>query len=152
MTDTLTFSTRSPRIGLPLLFSGQSQKETTVNEALLLADILLQPVVEGLAQTPPAAPLEGKCWIVGSGATGLFAGQDDKVAAWSGGGWRFTPPFDGMQIFDRTRGARRIFLGGWRIASAPAAVTGGTVVDTQARAALASLVGLLKDLGIFSAT
>lgn len=86
MTDPLSFSSASPRHALPLLFAGQSQKEVIVNEALLAADILLHPAIEAVASSPPAAPANGQCWLVGTAATGAFAGQTDRIAAWSEGG------------------------------------------------------------------
>ena len=152
MTDPISFPALSPRFAMPLLFAGQSQKEVTVNEALLLSDLLLHPVVEGIVTSPPASPTAGSCWIVGPGAVGAFAAKDASIAAWTDGGWRFITPRDGLRVFDRGRGAERLFLAGWRIATAPAAASGGTVIDVQARSAIASLITLLKDTGIFSAT
>lgn len=150
MTDPVTFSSISPRHDLPLLFAGQSQKEVTVNEALALTDLLLHPVVQGAASVPPSSPAVGQCWIVATGATGAFAGQDNHIAGWTEGGWRFLRPCDGMRVFDATLACHRIYNGGWASFAAPGAVTGGTVVDTQARAAIASLIALLASAGIFS--
>ncbi len=151
MTDPINFSTTSPRFGIPLLFSGQSQKELTVNEALLCADTLLHTAIEGIATTAPATPSAGQCWLIGSGATGPFAGQTDRIAAWSEGGWRFVAPREGMRAFDLPASAHRIFSGGtWRLIAAPAAPTGGSVIDTQARAAISSIIAALRTGGIIS--
>lgn len=38
---------------------------------------------------PPASPAEGDVYIVGSAATGLWAGHDQEVAAWVDGAWVF---------------------------------------------------------------
>ncbi|MFM9934755.1 MAG: DUF2793 domain-containing protein [Novosphingobium sp.] len=151
MTDPISFSATSPRFGLPLLFAGQSQKEITVNEAVLCADTLLHPAVEGLAATVPAAPSAGQCWIVGSGGTGVFAGQTDRIAAWSEGGWRFLAPRDGLRAYDISASAHRIYAGGeWRLAAAPPAPSGGTVIDSQARTAIAAIIAALRNAGIIS--
>lgn len=132
--------------------AGQSQKEVTVNEALLLADLLLHPAVEGMADTPPSAPASGQCWIVGPAPAGAFSGKSGQVAAWSEGGWRFITPFPGLRVHDKASGAQRFFNGAWQGVVAPAAPAGGAVIDVQARAAVASLVALLQTAGILLAS
>jgi len=134
---------------MPLLFAGQSQKETTVNEAVLSADILLHPAIEGTATTPPSSPSPGQCWVVGSGATGAFAGQTDKIAAWSEGGWRFIAPREGLRAYDISAGAHRIYSGSaWHLIAAPAAPIGGGTIDTQARTAITAIIAALRTGGI----
>jgi Protein of unknown function (DUF2793) len=151
MTDPLSFSSVSPRFALPMLFAGQSQKETSVNEALLMADVLLHPAVEAVLATPPASPSNGKCWLVASSATGPFSGQTDRIAAWSEGGWRFLVPSEGMRVYDIAAAAYRIYSGGiWRLAAAPAAPSGGNVIDSQARAAIAAIITALRNVGMLS--
>ena len=151
MTDTITYASHTPRLALPLLFAGQSQKETTVNEAIVLADLLLNPAVEGTTASPPPSPLPGQAWIVAASPSGAFAGHADQLAAWTEGGWRFIVPFPGMTVEDRQRNARSRFTTTWQYAVAPALPAGGSVVDTQARSAISALVTLLVSAGIFSA-
>jgi len=150
MTEPLSYSTATPRLGLPMLFAGQTQKETTVNEALVAIDILLSGNIEGVASAPPVAPAAGMAWIVGAAPTGAFSGQTDKIAGWTEGGWRFIQPTAGMRVFDRGLGTYRHYSGGWAMPVAPNLPTGGTNVDVEARASLAALVTALKQLGIFS--
>ena len=151
MTDPMNFSAFTPRFGLPMLFSGQSQKEVTVNEALLSADVLLHPAIEAVATSAPAAPALGQCWLVGNGATGTFAGQTDRIATWSEGGWRFIAPREGMRAYDLSASAHRIYSGGsWRLISAPAAPSGGSVIDPQARTAISGILAALRTGGIIS--
>ena len=151
MTDPVSFSETSPRFGLPMLFAGQSQKEITVNEALLSADLLLHPAIEGSATTAPTSPMAGQCWIVGSGATGSFAGQADKIAAWCEGGWRFITPREGLRAYDISSSAHRIYAGGaWHLVTAPAAPSGGSTIDAQARTAIAAIIAALRTGGIIS--
>ncbi|GEN99689.1 hypothetical protein NSE01_15220 [Novosphingobium sediminis] len=151
MTDPLSFSSASPRFALPMLFSGQSQKEVIVNEALLAADVLLHPAIEAVLSAPPAAPTNGQCWLVGAGATGAFAGQSSRIAAWSEGGWRFIAPREGTRAYDVAAAAYRIFAGGnWQLAPAPAAPTGGSVIDSQARTAIAAIITTLRSAGVLS--
>lgn len=151
MTDTITYPTVTPRLALPLLFAGQSQKETTVNEALVLTDLLLNASVEGTLATPPATPLSGQAWIVGASPTGAFAGHARQIAAWTDGGWRFVTPFQGMIVQDRARNCAARYTTDWQYAVAPALPTGGTVVDSQARSTISALVTLLVSAGISSA-
>lgn len=151
MTDPLSFSSTSPRFALPLLFAGQSQKEVTVNEALLTADVLLHPAIEAVVTTPPAAPASGQCWLVGASAIGAFAGKSGQIASWSEGGWRFVAPRQGMRAYDIAATAYRYFAGGnWQLAVAPAAPSGGTVIDNEARTAIGNLIATLRAAGVLS--
>jgi hypothetical protein len=144
MTDPLTFTSLTPRNALPLLFAGQAQKEVSVNSAFALADMLIHPAVEGEASAPPSAPAEGECWLVAEGAVGVFAGQEHALAGFQAGTWIFARPKDGMCVFDRASGQRLCYAGGWRREGAPLAPAGGTVVDQEARAAVAELIRVLR--------
>lgn len=152
MSDPITYSTITPRLGLPMLFAGQSQKETTVNEALWQIDMLVGGAIEGELSSPPALPLAGQAWLVGSSPTGAFADHEGDLAAWTDGGWRFISPAPGLRVHDRTTEAMRFYDGVWRIGTSPALPTGGSVIDTEARATIAALVQLLAEIGIISAT
>ena len=151
MTDPISFTPTTPRYGLPLLFAGQSQKEFYVNEAHALTDALLHPACEGEASDPPSTPVEGETWLVGTAATGDWAGADGKLASRQSGNWLFTSPIDGMRLLDRSTGQLLLHRGGWQRPSAPAAPTGGTTIDAEARAALADLIAALANAGIFPA-
>jgi hypothetical protein len=151
VTDPISFTSTTPRFSLPLLFSGQAQKEFYVNEAHALADALLHAACEGEADEPPAAPTEGEAWLVGAGATGAWASEDGKLASYQAGNWLFTTPNDGMHLYDRSTGQTLLYRGGWQRPAAPAAPTGGATVDAEARAALAALVSALAAAGIFPA-
>lgn len=152
MTDPTSFSASSPRFSIPMLFSGQSQKEVTVNEAIVLADMLLHPVIQGNASATPATPAFGQGWIIAAAATGIFAGHDDSIAVWTDGGWRFAHPVAGMKVYDVSLGCHRTWTGTWRIATTPTTPSGGSVIDAQARAAIAALISALKDAAIISTT
>lgn len=150
MTDPTSYSFATPRLGLPLLFAGQSQKEVTVNEALATIDLLLPGAVEGVISVPPTAPVSGNCWIVGSGPSGAFSGRTGQLAGLSEGGWRFVTPVSGMRVYDREAAAIRVFTDEWLLAASPSAPVGGAVIDTEARATLEALVAALRQLGIIS--
>lgn len=150
MSDPISFSSSSPRFGLPFLFSGQAQKEFFVNEAHALTDILLQPAVEGEANDPPANPADGDCWLVGDVPTGAWAGQSSKLAGNQSGNWLFVGPRNGMRIFDQSTGRYLHYVDGWQSSADVSEPMGGTTVDTEARDAIVGLIAALASAGIIT--
>lgn len=163
---------QTDRLALPLLSSGQAQKEVTHNEALALADILVQPVVQAIAPSSiPPSPSLGQCWIVGVGATGAWAGHDGALAGWTSGGWRFVSPFVGMTVWSVADGmAVRRTATAWEIGgvnaksfkvdavqvlgarqAAIADPGGGVIVDTEARIAVTAILARMRTHGLISA-
>ena len=150
MSDPITFTSVSARFRLPYLFSGQSQREVFVNEAHALIDALLHAAIEGTGNAPPATPGEGECWLVGDEPTGAWIAQAGALAALQAGSWIFAAPRDGMQVFDKLTGQLIFFRDGWQRPATPAAPSGGTTVDAEARAAIAGLVEALIAAGILA--
>ena len=148
MSDPLTFDSATPRLALPLLFVGQAQKEAFVNEALSLVDGLLHCAVEAVLNTPPPAPLDGQAWLVGTSPTGAWSGKAGHLALRQGGNWLFAPPRDGMRVLDRSTGQDRRYHDEWRAPSVPAAPTGGTTIDAEARTAIAGIIASLREAGL----
>ena len=146
MTDLM----QTARFALPLLATAQAQKEVTHNEALALLDALVHAAIEdGPVATLPTSPVAGQCWIVGSGASGAWAGQGDKLAIWTEGGWRFAPPRSGMRLFRLSDGAwLRFHAGAWALPEAVATPAGGVTIDSEARSAIAALILLLEAQGL----
>jgi hypothetical protein len=164
-----TMSELTPRFGLPFIFPGQAQKELFHNEALLRIDAALSAAAEGAPRAdPPTNPAEGEAWIVAQGALGEWSGNGDKIACWTGGGWRFVAPAAGMIVWNKAAGVPMQWSGsGWsqgRLACAGLTVaghpilaerqpavaspSGGTIIDEQARAAVNSLIATLKSHGL----
>jgi len=150
MSDPIVFTSASPRFGLPLLFAGQAQKEVFVNEAHALTDALLHPAIEGEADAPPAAPAAGECWLVGDTPTGNWADHAGEIASFQPGGWIFAAPRDGVRLLDRVTGQEIRYRGGWQRPATPAAPSGGTTVDAEARAAIAGLIAALVAGGLLA--
>lgn len=148
MPDPIVFNATSPRFKLPLLFAGQAQKEFFVNEAHALLDALLHPAVEGEADDPPASPTPGETWLVGPAPTGAWADRAGSIASFQEGTWLFAEPRDGLRVHDRSAGQDIRYAGGWQRAATPESPTGGTTVDSEARAAIASLIQALVAGGI----
>lgn len=140
----------TPRFALPLLAVAQAQKEVTHNEALTLLDALVHATVEaGPLATPPANPVAGECWIVGAAPAGAWTGHANAIAIGTAGGWRFAAPREGMRVIRIVDGARLRFEGGtWIEPATVAAPAGGSVVDSEARSAIAVLITQLVAEGI----
>ena len=160
---------QSARFALPLLVPGQAEKEVYHNEALARIDAALHAsVVDGPMADPPPVPTIGQSWIVGSAATGAWAGQDRNLAAWTGGGWRFVAPVPGMMVWQAARGCWVYWTGGgWSDGRLPATSlviggvqvvgnraesisnpTGGTVIDGEVRSAVEAIIATLRSHGL----
>ena len=150
MPDPITFTSASARLGLPFLFTAQAQKEFTVNEALARLDGLLHIAVEGSADVPPAAPVDGEAWIVGDTPTDEWAGHAGEIACRQAGNWLFQPPLPGMRLYDKAAGQQAVFDEGWSRASPVALPSGGATQDSEARTAIAGLVEALVAAGILA--
>lgn len=141
----------SPRMQLPLLVPGQGQKDITHNEALLRLDMLLHPCAISRTAIEPAQPAIGECWLVADDPGGAWYGQQDAVALWTQGGWRFAQLPEGGRVWIQgERGYLRRERTGWvreiptGTAMADLAVpAGGDVVDMEARAVIAALIARL---------
>ena len=150
MSDPIVFETATSRFQLPLLFAGQAQREFYVNEALSRADLLLHCAIEGEAAVPPPSPQAGQIWLVAPSPTGVFADYAGSLAGWTSDGWLFFLPRDGLRVFDRSKAAFQLYQGSWRRQIVPDAATGGTVIDAEARNAIAAVLARLVDAGIFA--
>ncbi|AZI36458.1 hypothetical protein NT2_05_00120 [Caenibius tardaugens NBRC 16725] len=148
MPEPISFTSASPRFHLPLLFTGQAQKEFFVNEAHALTDALLHLAIEGQASAAPLAPDDGDCWLVLAPATGDWAGQDGMIACRQAGAWLFVTPRDGMRAFNRADGQDWRYADGWQIAAAIASPAGGTTIDSEARTAIDAILLALTQAGI----
>lgn len=97
---------------LPLLAPSQAQKHVTVNEALGRIDALAQLVLISRTVGAPPAAVEGDCYGVPAGASGLWAGQGGAVAVFRAGGWDFVTPRAGWRAFIADEGREALFAGG----------------------------------------
>jgi hypothetical protein len=162
-------SNATTRFALPFILPGQAQKELFHNEALAAIDVALHPAVEGEPLiAPPTAPAPGACWLVANGAGGEWLGKDNCLAAWTSGGWRFVPPQPGMGVWDKAARVFRRWTGsrwsggevaasaiviaeqqvvGKRQAALPSP-SGGTIIDAEARTAIAAIAVALKSHGL----
>jgi hypothetical protein len=148
MSELIAFPSGTPNAGLPLLFAGQAQKEFFVNQSLAILDALVPRALVATLAAPPAAPEEGACYLVAPSATGDWSAQDDQLALMIGGSWHFIAPAEGLLMFDRDAGRWLCFRNGWQSAGTPVAPSGGSVIDIEARNAIAQLIENLQLLGL----
>ena len=96
---------------LPLLIPNQSQKEITHNEALVVIDNLLNNgVIDKDLTTPPETPAQNALYIVTSGATGLWEGQDKNLAYYDNG-WKFNKALTGTIYWVNDENCLYVFNG-----------------------------------------
>ena len=149
MANPIEFPSTTAHLSLPLLFTGQAQKEPFINHAFSAIDALLTGVVDDSLATPPSDPIEGTRFRILENATSDWQGHGGEIALRVGSAWEFISPFNGMRIFDVTSRVFYFFSSDWQAAVEPSAPTGGTVVDSEARAVLEILIEALKTAGIF---
>ena len=99
-------------LALPFIMAAQAQKHVTHNEALRILDGLVQlSVLDRDLAAPPASPADGDRYIVGSGATGDWAGWDLNVALWTDGAWLRLPPRTGWRAWVEDEGLLLVYDG-----------------------------------------
>lgn len=150
MANPITFPSTTANFALPLLFTGQAQKEFLLNQSTVTIDALLQRCVDASQNSPPDHAAQGQCYRVTPTAEAEWSGQEGKLAIRVADAWLFVAPLAGMMVFDRSAKQHLIFRSAWESAPDPAPLQGGSVVDLEARALLGEVVGALRTLGIFA--
>jgi hypothetical protein len=147
----------TPRLALPLLAAGQSQKDVTHNDALLALDRLVALVVASRsAATPPASPMAGECHIVPAAGAAAWGHPAGTLMHWQGSAWLAQAPRDGQMALVADDAVVLMHAGGWQLlrranaSVAPALPSGGATVDSEARTAFAGLVAALQQQGLLS--
>jgi hypothetical protein len=82
----------TPNTGIPYVPENTQDPAAGLNLALNVIDALLQTAVINMSLTaPPGSPSDGDLYIVASGATGAWAGQDNNLARYVAEGdfWQF---------------------------------------------------------------
>lgn len=107
-------SDTSPILSLPYILPSQAQKHVTHNEALDLLDVVVQAAVVSRGLTsPPSTLTVGDRHLVGTGATGAWAGEGNSIAVWGGDaqGWRFVSPKMGWRVYVQESGVEVVWTG-----------------------------------------
>lgn len=91
---------QTDHLSMPFIMASQAQKHVTHNEALLTLDAILHlSVLSRTQNSAPATPNAGDRYLIPSGASGDFAGQDGKIAAYQDGIFQFYTPQTGWLSF-----------------------------------------------------
>ena len=145
------YDTRTPRHDLPLLFAGQTQKESFINELAARVDALLHLAIEAELATPPSAPTDGQAWLVAPSPSGDCTGQAGLIAARTAGNWLFFTPIAGMTLLNKATGQQLRFVTTWQSPAKPALPVGGSTIDTEARSTINAIVAAMVAAGIVPA-
>ena len=131
--------------------AGQAHKELFHNEALARIDFLLHPTVQAIETDPTAiVPVVGQAWLVGPDATNDWLDHDDQIAGWTGNGWLFLAPVALMRVYVESIDNFAVYRGAWQVTEAVAGPTAGTVIDSEARVAIDSILIALQAHGILT--
>jgi hypothetical protein len=159
------------RLELPMIAPGQAQKELFHNEALHLLEAVVAGAVEELERNdPPPSPVAGTCYLVGANPTGDWSTHARHLAAFSGAGWRFVAPVVGLNVMVKNSGSTATYMpGGWEVgilrasqlvvegeqvigarAAAIADPAGGSLIDSEARIAVAGILSAMRQHGLIA--
>jgi len=153
----------SPNCGIPYVPPGIIDVPTAVNDSINVIDALMQCAVLDMDLTsPPGSPVDGELHIVGAGATGAWASQDDNLARYvtEGAFWQFFESGTrvrlvlnlddgGMYFWDGSSGWTAVTIGGAAVSSVNGQ-TGAVVIKEDNLVAsiatyTASQAGLITD-------
>ncbi len=127
---------QTPNLRLPYISAAQAQKHVTHNAAISALDALVQlSVVSRAVADPPADPAAGARYIVAAGATGAWAAQADRVAAWQDGAWIFYAAAEGWLAWVEDEDRLCAYDGAhWSPAGGAASLNPATLVGVNALA------------------
>ena len=142
------------RVKLPYILQSQSQKEVTHNSGLDLIDALLQAAMVSVGvNTPPASPVAGDSYILGSTPTGAWAGQAKALAFYTTG-WNFIAPWEGLTVWANDVNTLYTYDGtNWILTINPTSFQNlsmlgvNTTADATNKLAVASAAILLNHIG-----
>jgi len=113
-------ATDTPSLNLRRMDEGQATAEVLHNESVNFIDALMRKAVISVLSVPPGSPSEGDVYLVGSGASGVWTGEDDSIAFFFAD-WFFLSPIEGWTIWINNVNDRLVYDG--------AAWLGGVIVD-----------------------
>lgn len=88
----------TPKLGIDLLVEG-TDGVVLANEAILRLENCISSVVLDVTNTPAPTPAQGDTYIAGTSPTGVWTGQANKLALYTGNGWVFLTPRSNMLTY-----------------------------------------------------
>lgn len=144
-------SDQTLRLELPYILPSQALKHVTHNEALRLIDGLVHLAISDRTLTaPPAMLADGDRFIVATGASGAWAGEDGKLAAWQEGAWSFATPRTGWLAWAVPEARLLVFDGAAWVPAALTSVDPIALVGVNATADLGHRLTVKSDGVLFS--
>ena len=104
----LTFSQIINITDNDFLLTGDNSTSANV---ILTGDNDLGTVIDTTINTPPVSPNFNDTYIVASGGTGDWSGEDTNLAAWNGVAWIFKSADEGNFVYDSTNDGQFVFDG-----------------------------------------
>ncbi len=89
----------TPLLGLPEIAEGVASQAALHNQALREAEARSVRVLSRTTGTPPSTPAESDSYIIPSGATGIWTGLTNQIAAFVGGAWTYFTPVHGNSLW-----------------------------------------------------
>lgn len=113
-----------PITGLPYQDANTLQTDVLQNEQLNYFAAWIGTVVQTLGDTaPPGSPVNGHCYIIGTSATGAWAGKDEYLTVYRDG-WQFYAPKEGAHVSNLDDGKLYVYMAGaWAEYTIPASAT-----------------------------
>lgn len=141
----------TPNLHLPYIIGAQAQKHVTHNEALRALDALVHLTVrERILQSPPTAPENGERYIVASGASGIWTGQDLNIAAFQDGEWIFYPPQEGFLAWVSSEGIVLVWDGSAWVQAGGDSTNPAPLVGVNAQADATNRLSVKSDAVLLS--
>jgi hypothetical protein len=141
----------SPNLTLPYLEAAQAQKHVTHNEALRVLDaVAMLAVADRDLAAPPSTPSDGDRYLIAPSATGMWAGQDGRIAAWQDGAWSFHGARQGWRVWIADEGILLVFDGASWVGAATqnaASIGVNTTADSTNKLAVSSAAVLFNHAG-----
>lgn len=142
---------QTPNLQLPYIAAAQAQKHVTHNEAIRALDAIVQVGIRDrdLAQ-PPADPADGDRYLVASAASGAWAGQSGRIAAWQDGAWLFYVPRAGWLVWVEDEQSLLVWDGAGWIEAGGGAVNPAPLVGVNTTAGAPNRLAVKSDSVLLS--
>jgi hypothetical protein len=132
-------------LGLTTHTENQDLQEEVANEAYSILEwFAAGATVEDKDVSDPTSisPSNGEAWLVDSGATGVWNGEDGNLALYVAGSWIFITPVEGMRIWVADTNVLEAYNGStWAIVAGGAAVESFVLAVSDETTALTTGAG-----------